>query len=67
MLHDDVATVLARTDINQVRRLRAEGYSVKKLSEVPAAWPRLASWPQGKRSFERLAGQDGVQEGSLSM
>ena len=66
MLHDDVATVLARTDYHKVAEgFGAEGIVVKKMSEVPAALAQAREFAQAGQAGagERVARQDGVPRG----
>ena len=70
MLHDDVATVLARTDYHQVAAgFGAEGIVVKKMSEVPAALAQArALAKQGKPVLVNVwLDKTAFREGSLSM
>lgn len=46
MLHDDVATVLARTDYHAVvAGFGAEGLVVKTMAEFLLHWPAPGNWP----------------------
>jgi len=70
MLHDDVATVLARTDYHQVAAgFGAEGIVVKKMSEVPAALAQARALArQGKAVLVNVwLDKTAFREGSLSM
>jgi thiamine pyrophosphate-dependent acetolactate synthase large subunit-like protein len=70
MLHDDVATVLARTDYHAVAAgFGAEGILVKQMSEVPAALARArALAKQGKAVLVNVwLDKTAFREGSLSM
>jgi acetolactate synthase-1/2/3 large subunit len=70
MLHDDVATVLARTDYHRVAAgFGAEGIVVKKMSEVPAALAQArALAKQGKPVLVNVwLDKTAFREGSLSM
>src|SRR6185369_9664105 len=70
MLHDDVATVLARTDYHQVAAgFGAEGIVVKKMSEVPAALAQAREFArQGKPVLVNVwLDKTAFREGSLSM
>jgi thiamine pyrophosphate-dependent acetolactate synthase large subunit-like protein len=70
MLHDDVATVLARTDYHAVAAgFGAEGIVVKQLSEVPAALAQArAIAKQGRPVLVNVwLDKTAFREGSLSM
>jgi thiamine pyrophosphate-dependent acetolactate synthase large subunit-like protein len=70
MLHDDVATVLARTDYHAVAAgFGAEGILVKRLSEVPAALAQArAIAKQGRPVLVNVwLDKTAFREGSLSM
>ncbi|HXE48331.1 MAG TPA: thiamine pyrophosphate-dependent enzyme, partial [Ramlibacter sp.] len=70
ILHDDVATVLARTDYHQVAAgFGAEGIVVKKMSEVPAALAQAREFArQGKPVLVNVwLDKTAFREGSLSM
>jgi thiamine pyrophosphate-dependent acetolactate synthase large subunit-like protein len=70
MLHDDVATVLARTDYHAVAAgFGAEGIVVKQASEVPAALARAREIArQGKPVLVNVwLDKTAFREGSLSM
>ena len=70
MLHDDVATVLARTDYHAVAAaFGAEGILVKQMSEVPAALAQArALAKQGKPVLVNVwLDKTEFREGSLSM
>jgi thiamine pyrophosphate-dependent acetolactate synthase large subunit-like protein len=70
MLHDDVATVLARTDYHAVASgFGAEGILVKRLSEVPAALAQArAIAKQGRPVLVNVwLDKTAFREGSLSM
>ena len=70
MLHDDVATVLARTDYHAVAAgFGAEGILVKRLSEVPAALAQArALAKQGRPVLVNVwLDKTAFREGSLSM
>ena len=70
MLHDDVATVLARTDYHSVAAgFGAEGIVVKRMSEVPAALERARALArQGKPVLVNVwLDKTEFREGSLSM
>jgi thiamine pyrophosphate-dependent acetolactate synthase large subunit-like protein len=70
MLHDDVATVLARTDYHAVAAgFGAEGILVKQIGEVPAALARAREIArQGKPVLVNVwLDKTAFREGSLSM
>ncbi len=70
LLHDDVATVLARTDYHAVAAgLGAEGIVVKRMSEVPAALEQARALArQGKPVLVNVwLDKTAFREGSLSM
>jgi thiamine pyrophosphate-dependent acetolactate synthase large subunit-like protein len=70
MLHDDVATVLARTDYHAVAAgFGAEGILVKEIGEVPAALARAREIArQGKPVLVNVwLDKTAFREGSLSM
>ncbi len=70
MLHDDVATVLARTDYHAVAAaFGAEGILVKSMSEVPAALAQARAFAQqGKPVLVNVwLDKTAFREGSLSM
>jgi acetolactate synthase-1/2/3 large subunit len=70
MLHDDVATVLARTDYHQVAAaFGAEGILVKHMSEVPAALAQARAFAkEGKPVLVNVwLDKTAFREGSLSM
>jgi acetolactate synthase-1/2/3 large subunit len=70
MLHDDVATVLARSDYHRVAAgFGAEGILVTKMSEVPAALAQArALAKQGKAVLVNVwLDKTAFREGSLSM
>lgn len=70
MLHDDVATVLARTDYHAVAAgFGAEGIVVKQMSEVPAALEQARAFArQGKPVLLNVwLDKTAFREGSLSM
>ncbi len=70
MLHDDVGTVLARTDYHTVAAaFGAEGILVKNQSEVPRRWPAPGSWRlQGRPVLVNVwLDKTEFREGSLSM
>ena len=70
MLHDDVATVLARTDYQAVAAgFGAEGLLVKTLAEVPAALTRARALAQSGKPVLINCWLDKTEfrEGSLSM
>ena len=70
MLHDDVATVLARTDYHAVAAgFGAEGILVKQMSEVPAALAKAREFArQGKPVLVNVwLDKTAFREGSLSM
>jgi len=70
MLHDDVATVLARTDYHKVAAgFGAEGIVVKTMSEVPAALAQARAFAkQGKPVLVNVwLDKTAFREGSLSM
>ncbi|WP_394757150.1 thiamine pyrophosphate-binding protein [Rhodoferax sp.] len=70
MLHDDVATVLARTDYHAVAAgFGAEGIVVKTMSEVPAALARARALAHSGRPVLVNVWLDKTEfrEGSLSM
>jgi thiamine pyrophosphate-dependent acetolactate synthase large subunit-like protein len=70
MLHDDVATVLARTDYHLVAAgFGAEGIVVKQMGEVPAALARARELArQGKPVLVNVwLNKTAFREGSLSM
>jgi acetolactate synthase-1/2/3 large subunit len=70
MLHDDVATVLARTDYHQVAAaFGAEGILVKRMSEVPAALAQARAFAkQGKPVLVNVwLDKTAFREGPLSM
>jgi thiamine pyrophosphate-dependent acetolactate synthase large subunit-like protein len=70
MLHDDVATVLARTDYHQVAAgFGAEGIVVKNMSEVPGALAKARELAkQGKPVLVNVwLDKTAFREGSLSM
>jgi acetolactate synthase-1/2/3 large subunit len=70
MLHDDVATVLARTDYHRVAAgFGAEGIVVKKMSEVPAALAQARAFArEGKPVLVNVwLDKTAFREGSLSM
>jgi acetolactate synthase-1/2/3 large subunit len=70
MLHDDVATVLARTNYHEVARgFGAEGILVKTMSEVPSALARARALAQSGKSVLVNFWLDKTEfrDGSLSM
>jgi acetolactate synthase-1/2/3 large subunit len=70
MLHDDVATVLARTDYHAVAKgFGAEGIVVKQIGEVPAALAKAREFArQGKPVLVNVwLDKTAFREGSLSM
>jgi thiamine pyrophosphate-dependent acetolactate synthase large subunit-like protein len=70
MLHDDVATVLARTDYHAVAAgFGAQGILVKQISEVPAALAQARAFAkQGKPVLVNVwLDKTAFREGSLSM
>jgi thiamine pyrophosphate-dependent acetolactate synthase large subunit-like protein len=70
MLHDDVATVLARTDYHRVAAgFGAEGILVKTMSEVPGALAKARELAnQGKAVLVNVwLDKTAFREGSLSM
>jgi acetolactate synthase-1/2/3 large subunit len=70
MLHDDVATVLARSDYHKVAAaFGAEGILVKQMSEVPAALAQARAFAkQGKPVLVNVwLDKTAFREGSLSM
>jgi acetolactate synthase-1/2/3 large subunit len=70
MLHDDVATVLARTNYNEVvAGFGAEGILVKTMAEVPAALARARALAHSGRPVLVNVWLDRTEfrEGSLSM
>jgi thiamine pyrophosphate-dependent acetolactate synthase large subunit-like protein len=70
MLHDDVATVLARTDYHRVAEgFGAEGILVRRMSEVPDALTRArALAKEGKPVLVNVwLDKTAFREGSLSM
>jgi acetolactate synthase-1/2/3 large subunit len=70
MLHDDVATVLARTDYHEVAQgFGAEGILVKAMGEVPAALAQARALAQSGKSVLINIWLDKTEfrEGSLSM
>lgn len=70
MLHDDVATVLARTAYHEVARgFGAEGILVRSAAEVPAALERARALAQAGRPVLVNVWLDktGFREGSISM
>jgi thiamine pyrophosphate-dependent acetolactate synthase large subunit-like protein len=70
MLHDDVATVLARTNYNEVAAgFGAEGMLVKTMAEVPAALARARALAHSGRPVLVNVWLDKTEfrEGSLSM
>jgi acetolactate synthase-1/2/3 large subunit len=70
MLHDDVATVLARTDYHAVAKgFGAEGIVVKQIGEVPAALAQARAFAkEGKPVLVNVwLDKTAFREGSLSM
>ncbi|HEX9721158.1 MAG TPA: thiamine pyrophosphate-binding protein [Ramlibacter sp.] len=70
MLHDDVATVLARTDYHAVAKgFGAEGIVVKQIGEVPAALAKAREFArQGKPVLVNVwLDKTAFRKGSLSM
>jgi acetolactate synthase-1/2/3 large subunit len=70
MLHDDVATVLARTDYHEVvAGFGAEGILVKTMDEVPAALRRARALAKAGRPVLVNVWLDKTEfrDGSISM
>ena len=70
MLHDDVATVLARTNYHEVAAgFGAEGIMVKTMAEVPAALARARALAHSGKAVLVNVWLDKTEfrEGSLSM
>jgi thiamine pyrophosphate-dependent acetolactate synthase large subunit-like protein len=69
MLHDDVGTVLARTDYHEVARASAPKASwCARPTRCPPPWPRPGRWRAGRPVLVNVwLDKTEFREGSLSM